>query len=250
MYFDTHCHLSLFKDIPATIAKAKAHSIQYILAVSMYYKDNWKVLELAKTFPEVVPALGIHPIEVPNLTEVEKKLEIIDNLVLEYNIKVIGEIGLDRYFNKEAQVWEKQELILRHFLDFAHKYNLVVNLHGKSAEQVLFEVLSEYNLRKVVVHWFAGSPELISEGINRGYYFSVTPAVSYAKTMQTVAEMVPLRQLLSESDGPVKFKGPSPCIGEPALMEKVVKEIAHLKGQNFQETAQILYQNAKKLLIG
>jgi TatD DNase family protein len=248
MFFDTHCHLSLFKDIPSTLSKAKASRVACILAVAMYYKDNWSVLELAKAYSEVVPALGIHPIEVPNLSNVEEQLEAIDQLLLANRVKVVGEIGLDRYFVKDKQMWSRQEEILTHFLEFARQHQLAVNLHGKDAEGTLFRILSQYDLRAVQVHWFAGSPELIKEGIKRGYYFSVTPAVLYSEKMRRVVELVPIDHLLTESDGPVSYKGQTTFIGEPALMETVVQEIAQIKQQPPDEIEPILYNNAQKLI--
>jgi TatD DNase family protein len=249
MYFDSHCHLPLFKDIPSTIAKAKKSSVEYILAVSMYYKDNWKVLELAKKYAEVIPALGIHPIEAPNLLNVDEKIKIIDNLIEENKVTVIGEIGLDRYFVKEEPLWKKQENIFKHFLDTATNHQYTVNLHGKYAEKELFEVLANYEPRNTVIHWFAGGRDLIKEGINRGYYFSVTPAVQYSERMQEVVQLVPLEQLLSESDGPVKYKGDNPFIGEPALMEDVVKQIAEITQQEYRVVEQLMYSNTKKVFI-
>ncbi|NVM54278.1 MAG: TatD family hydrolase [Candidatus Helarchaeota archaeon] len=249
MYFDTHCHLTLFKDIPSVISKARAHSVNYILAVSMYYRDNWSVLKLAEEYPEIIPALGIHPIEAPNLSNLEKKFESLDKLILENNIHVIGEIGLDRYFNKTVEAWKQQLLVFEHYLELAERNNCIINLHGKDAEGELFAILTKYNLRTVVVHWFAGSPKLIKDGINRGFYFSVTPAVTYSKKMRSVVELVPMEQLLSESDGPVKYKKPHRFIGEPALMEEVVKEIADIKQKNHEEVARFLYKTAKGIFL-
>ncbi len=249
MYFDSHCHLPLFKDIPSTIAKARNFSVEYILAVSMYYKDNWKVLELAKKYTEVIPALGIHPIEAPNLSNVGEKMETLENLIEENKVTVIGEIGLDRYYVKEEPLWKKQEEIFEHFLKMATKYQYTVNLHGKYAEKELFNVLANYEPRNTVIHWFAGGRKLIKEGVNRGYYFSVTPAVQYSEKMREVVQLVPLEQLLSESDGPVKYKGDNPFFGEPALMEDVVKEIADIKQQEYRVVEELVYSNAKKVFV-
>lgn len=249
MYFDTHCHLSLFSDIPSVIEKAKENAVNYILAVAMYYKDNLNVLKLAETYPEVIPALGIHPIEAPNLTNVEEKLDSLEKLILENEIGVLGELGLDRYFVKTEQAWNKQEKIFRHFLEFAVKRDLVVNLHGKYAEKELFEVLSEYNLKIVVIHWFAGAPELVQEGIKRNYFFSVTPEVFYSKRMRKLVELVPIEQLLSESDGPVKYKKPQKFVGEPALMERVVQEIATIKDLPLREVERQVYKTAIEIFL-
>ncbi len=249
MYFDTHCHLSMFKDIPSIISKAKARSVKYILAVSMYYRDNWNILNLAKQYSEIIPALGVHPIETPNLSNLEEQLITIDKLILENDVPVIGEIGLDHYFVKNDHLWPQQETVFKHFLELALNHNLPVNLHGKYAEKELFDVLSEYDLKIVVVHWFAGSPELIKEGIDRAYYFSVTPEVFYSERMQQLVKLVPIEQLLSESDGPVTYKKPRQFLGEPALMEDVVREIAQIKEQNQQEVARVLFNTATKLFL-
>jgi TatD DNase family protein len=249
MYFDTHCHLSNFKDIPAIISKAKANSVRYILAVSMYYRDNWNVLNLAKENSEVIPALGIHPIDVPNLSNLEQQVKIIENLLLENEVGTIGEIGLDHYFVKDAVHWEKQVEVLKHFLEWAVQHDLVVNLHGKYAEQDLFNLLAQFDLKVVVIHWFAGAPELIKEGINRGYYFSITPEVLYGERTQRLVNLVPVEHLLSESDGPVKYKGTKPFIGEPALMKDVIREIANIKQQKTEDIEQTLFKTAKEIFI-
>ncbi|MFX1297663.1 MAG: TatD family hydrolase, partial [Promethearchaeota archaeon] len=146
--------------------------------------------------------------------------------------------------------WKKQEIILRYFLELAMNHDLPVNLHGKSAEKELFRVLSQYDIKNVVVHWFTGSPELIKIGINYGYFFSVTPAVFYSKKMQKVVELTPVEQLLSESDGPVKYKGQPTFIGKPALMKDVVQKIAQIKQQNHKEIERILYNTARKIFLG
>ena len=249
MFFDTHCHLTLFKDISSIISKARENSVNYILAVAMYYQDNWNILKFAKKYSEIIPALGIHPIEAPNLSNVDEKLEAIKNSIFENKVQVVGEIGLDRYFVKEEHLWKKQEYVFRSFLDLAEENNFTINLHGKYAEKELFKALSKYQIKNVVVHWFAGAPELIREGINRDYFFSITPAVFYDKRMRKVVELSPEEQLLSESDGPAKFKGKIPFIGEPALMRDVIQEISRIKQKDSQEIARLLYNNAEKIFL-
>jgi TatD DNase family protein len=249
LFFDTHCHLTLFPDIPSTIDKARNSSVKKILAVSMYFKDNWEVIKLAKQYQEVIPALGLHPVQAASVQDCDAKLEIIKNLILDNEITVIGEIGLDRYFVKEAAGWKQQEKVLKFFIELALKNNLTINLHAKYAETELIELLAEYDLKNVVIHWFAGSPALVQRGINQGYYFSVTPEVFYSTRMQKLVELVPLNQLLTESDGPVTYKKPQRFTGEPALMMNVVKAIAKIKGRSHSEIEQILYLNATNIFL-
>ncbi|MHA1266212.1 MAG: TatD family hydrolase [Candidatus Helarchaeota archaeon] len=249
MYFDSHCHLSLFSEIPAVIQKARESGVKYILAVSMYYKDNWDVLELAAQHKEVIPALGIHPIEATALHEIEGKIETICRLITEHKVKCIGEIGLDRYFVKNKEGWEQQEIVFRHFLKYAEERQLTVNLHGKSAEKELIELLADYEINKVVIHWFAGGGELIEAGVKRGYHFSVTPEVCYGSRTQQLVEKVPIELLLSESDGPVKYKKPQQFVGEPAMMKAIIQKIAKIKQQDSKEIERIIYQNALQLFL-
>lgn len=249
VYFDTHCHLCLFHDIEGVIRRCRANSVKYVLSVAMYYQDNERLLQLATEYPEVIPALGIHPIEAANLSDVDEKLDSVKNLILKHKVRIVGEIGLDRYFVKGEANWKQEERIFRNFLDFASVNNLAVNLHGKYAEGELIETLKEYDLKKVIIHWFAGTSDLIKEGIRRGYYFSVTPEVFYGKRMKTLVELVPIDQLLSESDGPVKYKEPHRFTGEPALMKDVVREIALIKKRPIEEVQHILYENATGLFL-
>ena len=71
-------------------------------------------------------------------------------------------------------------------------------------------------------------------------FFSINPAVLKSQRHLTVLESVPIDQLLTESDGPVKFDGKQ---GSPALMPFLCKEIVKLL--NIEEEQFLMTENGQ-----
>ena len=249
-YFDVHCHLILYPNIPKIIQNAKDSEVS-IVAVSMDVIDNQKTLNLARTYHNVHAMLALHPFspisKIPPKLEDAKKISIL----IEENLDIIvgiGEIGLDHYFLKDKALYPEQNEVFNYFLDIAEKLNLGISVHGKNAENDVFKHLKSRKIKPIVIHWYSGPQNLIDEGIKRGYYFSITPAVLYSAKHRIVVEKVPLAQLLTESDGPVNYRIKNKSIiGEPILVIDVVSEIAEIKGIKREIVQQKVYLNAKKL---
>ncbi|MHA1377020.1 MAG: TatD family hydrolase [Candidatus Helarchaeota archaeon] len=249
-YFDVHCHLAIYSNISKIVTRAKNYKIT-IIAVSMDLVDNKKTLELAEKYDNVHAMLALHPFSPisrnsPNLKDAKKVAKLIENNV--DRIVGIGEIGLDHYYLKEERFYPIQNEVFTLFLEIAEKYNLGISVHGKNAEREVFDFLKPRNIDPIVIHWYSGPQDLINEGVNRGYYFSITPAVLYSAKHRVVTEKVPIEQLLTESDGPVNYKIKNKAItGEPIHVIDVVSEIAKIKGLERKIVEQKLFLNAKKL---
>jgi Tat protein secretion system quality control protein TatD with DNase activity len=80
--------------------------------------------------------------------------------------------------------------------------------------------------------------------MDRGYYFSITPAISYSPVVKKVALNVDKEHLLLESDGPVKYSGK---IGVPAMVKNVLNSISMLKGINSDELEKQIEENTRKI---
>ncbi|MBD3229549.1 MAG: hypothetical protein GF329_15315 [Candidatus Lokiarchaeota archaeon] len=250
-YHDSHCHLTQFNNINKIISKAIQNNVNNIIAVSMFQNENEKILELNQRFSNIViPALGIHPIAISDKADVNdlyKKVEklIYDNL---NSVKIVGEIGMDRYYSKNPKVWNKQEILFKDFLALAEKIGLGVTVHGKSAELEIMETLEEYSINPTIIHWYStNTRKLIKRGIDNGFYYSVNLSSSYSKKVIHLIKDTPINQLLTESDGPVKYK-PLDLIGSPSLIPKVVENIANIKKLNEKEASLILSDNFKKIM--
>ncbi len=77
------------------------------------------------------------------------------------------------------------------------------------------------------------------------YYFSIPTSVVRSKQKQKLARMLPLENLMVETDSPVL----SPVQGKrnkPSNLPYAIKKISELKRNNFEEIAKITTENARK----
>ncbi|MGQ4874215.1 MAG: TatD family hydrolase [Promethearchaeia archaeon] len=246
MLIDVHCHLNLYPNISEIIKEAKINGVYRIICVAMSALEFNRILELSKEFKEVKVALGIHPEEVERDPQINEKLNKIIDIIRsnKENICAIGEIGLDHYFVKDKNLYPLQREIFEHMLLLAQELSLPVNLHTKGAEDEVFKMLPSYNIPAVNIHWYSGPENLIKKGIDRGYFFSITPAIEYSPAVKKCVELVELEYLLLESDGPVKFRGQ---LGTPAMIKDVLCKISEIKKAEILELEDILFNNTKKI---
>ena len=82
------------------------------------------------------------------------------------------------------------------------------------------------------------------EGIERGYYYSITPAVKYSPPVKKAVNSVEVDHLLLESDGPVKYSGQT---GTPSMIKDVLIEISKIKNVPYEDLELQIYNNTKKV---
>ncbi len=205
-----------------------------------------RVLEIANKHSEIYASLGIHPEEVKMNEEIEQQLDSIIDLIKQnkQNICAIGEIGLDHYFVKDKELYPLQKTIFEKMLLLAQDLELPVNLHTKGAEKIVFDTLPSYKIPNVNIHWYSGPENFLKLGMDRGYYFSITPAISYSPVVKKVVLSVDKEHLLLESDGPVKYSGK---IGVPAIVKNVLNSISTLKKINSDELEKQIEENTRKI---
>lgn len=228
MLIDVHCHCNLYLAIDQIIKDAESQGVKKIICVGMSAYGLERVLEISNRFDPIYPALGIHPEEVRLNKEIETQLNSIVEFIKSNkdNICAIGEIGLDHYFIKEMELYPIQQVIFERMLSLAQELELPVNLHTKGAEKEIFDLLPSYKLSNINIHWYSGPEKYLKEGINRGYYFSITPAIKYSPPVKKVVVNVDKEHLLLESDGPVEYSGK---IGTPAMTREVLNLISKIK---------------------
>ncbi len=246
MLIDVHCHMNLYLNIDEIINEAKNFGIDKIIVVGMSALSQKRILEIAEQYESVYPALGIHPEEVKMNKNIESELDSVIDLITSNGSKLcaIGEIGLDHHFIKEKELYPLQIKIFNQMLALAQKLQLPVNVHTKGAEKLIFETLTSYNLTNVNIHWYSGPEKYLKLGIDRGYYFSITPAIKYSPAVKKTASLLDNNHLLLESDGPVKFSGK---LGTPAMIKDVLNEISLIKKVLIDELEEIILQNTKNI---
>ncbi len=243
---DVHCHINLYLTVDRVIKNACDLGVEKIIAVAMSSISQKRVLEIASQYNEVFASLGIHPEEVKMNKKIEQQLDSIIDLIKtnKQNICAIGEIGLDHYFVKDKELYPLQKTIFNKMLLLAQELELPVNLHTKGAEKIVFDTLPSYKIPNINIHWYSGPEVFLKKGIDRGYFFSITPALSYSPPVKKTVLNVDKEHLLLESDGPVKYTGK---IGTPAMIRDVLNTISKLKEIPVIELENQILENTRKI---
>jgi TatD DNase family protein len=246
MLTDIHCHCNLYLNLNEIIKEAKDVGVEKIISVGMSALGLERVVDISNKDKSIYPALGIHPEEVKMNKDIEGQLDSVMEFIQRNKKKIvaIGEIGLDHYFVKNKKLYPLQKHIFDKMLLLAQNLELPVNLHTKGAEQIVFDSLPSYKIPNINIHWYSGPEHLLKLGIERGYYFSITPAISYSPVVKKTVMMVNKDHLLLESDGPVKYSG---NIGTPAMIRDVLNTISKLKDIHQDELEEQIYENTKKV---
>jgi len=230
------CHLHLADEtyrgkIPQIIEASGRVGVIALIVNSENLETSLTTLKLSDQHPHrIYPAIGIQPWYATKVGEEE--VNAISGLITQNveRLMAVGEIGLDRKYVKSADEKRLQEKIFEAMLDVAEQAHLPAIIHsGQSAVEVLNRVANR-DLASVVMHWYSGPTDLIKEFTSKGYYISFGPAICYAKHIQEIAELTPLDAILTETDGPVRYRGPfSNKETTPELLPIVVQKLAELK---------------------
>jgi len=243
---DAHVHLSDAEytgHIDELIADAKASGVAALVTNSMDLKTCQNDIKLSQQFPGLVyPALGIHPWNVNVLKEEEIQQTIDFIQTQKGTVKAIGEIGLDY---KYETIWEKQTLVFDKMLHLAETLNLPVIIHSRGTTDKIVEMLPSYRLNKVLLHWFSHPMEALVKAIDKGYFITEGPPVTYSNGIREVVDKTPLTNLLTETDGPVTYwKQPyNGQLTKPSYIQNVVCAVAEIKKLPVEEVAGQIAKN-------
>lgn len=247
-YIDAHIHLSDEEyegKVEEIVSEAKNFNVIALVSNSMDLETSVKSVELAEQFKGLVyAALGIHPWNVNTMLEEElhETSEFILGQQRNKAVVAIGEVGLDYKYEK---IWDKQLRVFDEMLRLAEKMNLPVIIHSRGTTAQVVEMLPSYRLKKVLLHWFSNPISALTKAIDNGYYISEGPPVAYSNGIREVVRRVPLENLLTETDGPVRyFRNPfEGKLTSPAFVPTVVNAIAEVKKRNVDEVAEQILKN-------
>ena len=228
-YIDAHCHI--LSD--AQMRDATTHGVLRFIVNATQPADWDNIIELA-TRDNVYGAIGVHPWYVSELRDGWDS-ELI-NALATHNGLMIGEIGLD----KNHSDFELQQSAFCRQLQIAHDMQRAVHIHCVGAWGKCMDILRAVNLPPVMVfHAFSGAPELVPELVEMGAYFSFGASVCDKNHLRSraAASAVPVSRVLVESD-----------MVSPDVIPNIVAEIAHIRGVDLEQMAEIIYNNTMGLL--
>ena len=247
-FIDAHIHLAdhnYEQNIREIIEEAKRANVLALIANSTNLESSYRSLDLAEEYPEFVfAALGIHPWNTKKLEDNE--VHDITNLILNnQRLVAIGEIGLDASYSGTGEPTKIQIDVFQKMLKLAEKTALPAIIHSRGATKQIVNMLPSYNIKKILLHWFSQPHSLIPKIIDRGYFISEGPTVVYSKGIQEIVKKMPLINLLTETDGPVSFRGPfNNKLTSPSFIPTVVETIAQLKEQEKNVVSEQIFLNS------
>ena len=187
---DCHCHLSQFEDLPSALEHARRQGIHGWLSCASD-RASWSGQRDLARVPGVMLAQGLHPWHADQGCEGLE--EFLGDAV------ALGECGLDFYRARDAEVRERQKLVLRQQLELARRFGKPVVLHCVRAHQALLQEMEAFPDVRCMIHGFLGSTADAQAWIRRGDYLSLGPhALSRADLMRHL----PLDRVLIETDAP------------------------------------------------
>jgi len=193
---------------------------------------------LFKTF------VGIHP-QYTSLLQLESFNDFfIQNID---DIDGIGEIGLDPSytFDNVSNDYENQKTVFNMMLGIAENNNIPVSIHSRRSLEDILEILTSYNLKSVVFHWYDGSKAFLRKINELGYYVSFGPYLLYSEDKKVLLKECDLSLLLLETDGPVYYKR---CfenvITFPTFIISLINFISIKLKIDFKEMVDIVYRNS------
>ena len=255
---DAHAHMEIVtdaafdsKEVADVIAEAKSVNVDRIVQVGYSAEQSrWCVGAAEKWNSSVLAAVALHPNEAPVVEDLSADLKIIEELAQHPRVRAIGETGLD-YFRTPPELRARQQESFKWHIDLAKRTNKALVIHDRDSHDDVLSILSEVGApEKTVFHCFSGDVAMAKICIQSGYILSFAGTLTFknAPELRDAVKLVPLDQLLVETDSP--FLAPAPHRGAgntPAQIANIVRAMASERNQDLAELATALSENAERV---
>lgn len=246
MFIDAHSHLDKYDDADLDRVLDQIEQSRILTTSVSVDDESFRRSEaIAARGALVVPAFGVHPSEA---TRFVHSLDEVEELVR--RSPLIGEIGLDHRFVTDASQYASQRAVFGQFLTWAAEQNKVVNLHCAGAEQETARMLREHETQRVIVHWYSGPTDVLTEMIELGCMFTVGVEILYSDHIRQIARMIPSAQLLTETDNPGGLRWVTDETGYPWIIVSVIDELARVREVPSAELVELVRSNMVGLFEG
>lgn len=244
---DTHAHYDdkKFDGIrDELLCRLNSLGVGKVINCGCTVQSSKDCIELALKYPVCYAAVGYHPSSLPNC---DIDIYAIEKLLENKRVVAVGEIGLDYYWQKDNK--DAQKKAFREQLVLAKQYDLPVIVHDREAHFDTMQILTEYAPRGVI-HCFSGSVESAKQLVKMKMYIGIGGVLTFknSKQLKSVAESIPLDNILLETDAP--YLAPEPFRGKinnSSLIKLVADTLAEIKGVSTEEVIKITSKNATDL---
>lgn len=177
----------------------------------------------------------------------DNQLKEIEKIAKNDKVVAIGEIGLDYHWNKLNKDLQKNVFIKQ--IQLANRLNLPIVIHTREAVMDTLDILKNVcpTIKPGVFHCCPLNVELVKEALKLGFYISFAGPITFknSKNAEEIAKMVPLNQMLIETDSP--YLAPEPVRGtrnDSRNVRYIAEKIAEFKSVDVEVIADATYKNA------
>lgn len=186
-------------------------------------------------------ALGLHP---ELVAQRYGEVALLCDLLPE--ARFIGEIGLDGSPAHRSSLGLQQEVFERILEASAKLGGRIMSIHSRGAATLVLDGLERHRGAGVpILHWFTGTVSELERAIGMGCWFSIGPAMFQSKKGRDLASRMPLKRVLTETDGPFARNGRNAIM--PWQAYDCLEGLASLTGGEPEELKQQVQENFRSL---
>jgi TatD DNase family protein len=255
---DSHAHLELIHNsepdsplIKQTLAEAASVGIDRVVQVGYSAEQSIWSVKCAESFVgQVLAAVALHPNEAPVVEDLEKDLMVIEELAANPRVRAIGETGLD-FFRTPENLRNRQKYSFARHIKMAKEHKKALVIHDRDSHRAVLDLLIQEGApANTIFHCYSGDAEMAKECIANDYILSFAGTVTFknAPELREAVVLVPIEQLLVETDSP--FLAPMPnrgALNSPAQIPNTLRVIADLRNESVDYLAGAISENAERI---
>lgn len=228
--FDSHCHVHderMPGGVDGAVEAARVAGVTTMVTVGCDRETSLAAIAAAERHADVWATVGLHPHEAVH------GVDTITDLFDHPKVVAVGEAGLDFYYEHSPRAEQAEAFAAQ--IRLAHELALPLVIHTREAWEETFEILdAEGTPQRTIFHCFTGGPPEVVACLERNAYVSFSGIVTFkgAADVRAAAEIVPLDQLLVETDAP--YLAPVPHRGRtnrPAWVAHTARFLADLRDE-------------------
>ena len=255
---DSHAHLELIHNstadsplIKQVLADSASVGIDRVVQVGYSAEQSIWSVKCAESFVgQVLAAVALHPNEAPVVEDLEKDLQVIKDLATHPRVRAIGETGLD-FYRTPPELRDKQKHSFKQHIKIAKEHKKALVIHDRDSHREVLDTMQEEGAPlNSIFHCFSGDAAMAKECIANNYILSFAGTVTFknAQQLRDALVLVPIEQLLVETDSP--FLAPMPnrgALNTPAQIPHTLRVMADLRGVSADYLAGAISENAERI---
>ena len=256
---ETHAHIydeQFVPDLDEMLKRASNAGVEQIWMPNCNHETIPRMLDLEEKYSNLcLSMMGLHPCYVGE--DFENELEIVENWFEKRKFIMIGEIGLD-FFWDLTFVPQQEKAFLRQ-LELAKKYNLPICIHSRNSKdnslnaiQRCCDLIEGFGWKDLrgIFHCFSGNKEDADRVLSLNFLLGIGGVVTFKNGgLDKFLKDIPLECLVLETDSP--YLAPVPHRGkrnEVCYLELVVEKLSDVYEISTEVVKEKTTKNALNLI--